>query len=83
MTETTTVLSELTELFRDLFDEETLVLTSETTADHVDGWDSQMHVMLIVAAEQRFGIKFRTAELESLRNVGQFVQLIESKRSGS
>jgi acyl carrier protein len=42
-----------------------------------------MHVMLIVAAEQRFGIKFRTAELESLRNVGQFIQLIDSKRSGS
>lgn len=83
MTETTPVMSELTELFRDLFDEETLVLTGETTADQIDGWDSQMHVMLIVAAEQRFGVKFRTAELESLRNVGQFVQLIESKRSGS
>ena len=83
MTETTTVLQELTELFRDLFDDENLLLESGTTADQVEGWDSQMHVMLIVAAEQRFGIKFRTAELESLRNVGQFTQLIESKLSGS
>jgi acyl carrier protein len=83
MTETTTVLQELTELFRDLFDDENLQLDSDTTADQVEGWDSQMHVMLIVAAEQRFGIKFRTAELESLRNVGQFTQLIESKLSGS
>ena len=83
MTETTTVLQELTELFRDLFDDENLELNDDTTADQVEGWDSQMHVMLVVAAEQRFGIKFRTAELESLRNVGQFVQLIESKRSGS
>ncbi|KTC33724.1 acyl carrier protein [Pseudomonas putida] len=83
MTETTTVLQELTELFRDLFDDDSLELNDDTTADQVEGWDSQMHVMLIVAAEQRFGIKFRTAELESLRNVGQFVQLIESKRSGS
>lgn len=83
MTETTTVLQELTELFRDLFDDERLQLDSDTTADQVEGWDSQMHVMLIVAAEQRFGIKFRTAELESLRNVGQFTQLIESKLSGS
>lgn len=83
MTETTTVLHELTDLFRDLFDDEGLVLSRDTTADQVEGWDSQMHVMLIVAAEQRFGIKFRTAELESLRNVGQFTQLIESKLSGS
>lgn len=83
MTEIATVLQELTELFRDLFDDDSLELNDDTTADQVEGWDSQMHVMLIVAAEQRFGIKFRTAELESLRNVGQFVQLIESKRSGS
>jgi acyl carrier protein len=83
MTETTIVLQELTKLFRDLFDDEHLQLDSDTTADQVEGWDSQMHVMLIVAAEQRFGIKFRTAELESLRNVGQFTQLIESKLSGS
>jgi acyl carrier protein len=83
MTETITVLHELTDLFRDLFDDESLLLSNDTTADQVEGWDSQMHVMLIVAAEQRFGIKFRTAELESLRNVGQFTQLIESKLSGS
>ncbi|MBD8474979.1 acyl carrier protein [Pseudomonas sp. CFBP 8770] len=83
MTETTTVLHELTDLFRDLFDDESLLLSNDTTADQVEGWDSQMHVTLIVAAEQRFGIKFRTAELESLRNVGQFTQLIESKLSGS
>lgn len=79
MTETTTVLQELTELFHDLLDDDSLVLDNDTTADQVEGWDSQMHVMLIVAAEQRFGVKFRTAELESLRNVGQFVQLIENK----
>lgn len=78
---TETVLHALTGLFRELFDDDTLVLDSHTTADQVDGWDSQMHVMLIVAAEQRFGVKFRTAELESLRDVGQFVALIDSKRA--
>ncbi|MFF7710995.1 phosphopantetheine-binding protein [Pseudomonas sp. NPDC007930] len=79
---TETVLHALTGLFRELFDDDTLVLNPQTTADQVDGWDSQMHVMLIVAAEQRFGVKFRTAELESLRDVGQFVALIEHKSAG-
>ncbi|PKL99957.1 MAG: acyl carrier protein, partial [Gammaproteobacteria bacterium HGW-Gammaproteobacteria-9] len=51
-------------------------------ADDIDGWDSQTHVLLIVAAEQRFGIKFRTAELESLKNVGHFAQLIQTKLGG-
>ncbi|MFK4135332.1 acyl carrier protein [Pseudomonas luteola] len=72
----------LTQVFRDVFDDDTLVLSSEMTADNIDGWDSQTHVLLIVSAEQRFGVKFRTAELESLKDVGHFAQLISEKLNG-
>jgi acyl carrier protein len=72
----------LTEVFRDVFDDDTITLTSGTTADDVEGWDSAAHVSLIVAAEMRFGIRFRTAELESLHNVGEFMQLIQTKLGG-
>lgn len=72
----------LTQIFRDVFDDDALVLTAETTAEDIDGWDSQTHVLLIVAAEERFTVRFRTAELESLRNVGQFVHLILAKQAG-
>ncbi|WP_312919112.1 acyl carrier protein [Stutzerimonas nitrititolerans] len=73
------VLKALTPVFHDVFDDDSIVLSPEMTANDIDGWDSQAHVMLTVAAEQRFGIKFRTAELESLRNVGQFAQVISKK----
>lgn len=73
------ILDQLMPVFRDVFDDDGLILRPETTADDIDGWDSQTHVILIVAAEQRFGVKFRTAELESLKNVGHFAQLICSK----
>jgi acyl carrier protein len=76
------VYRELTDLFRDVFDDDSIVLTPETTARDVDGWDSAAHVSLVVAAEMRFGIRFRTSELESLHNVGEFAQLIESKLGG-
>ncbi|HMF77945.1 MAG TPA: acyl carrier protein [Bryobacteraceae bacterium] len=66
----------LTVVFRDVLDDDTLILKPTLTARDVEGWDSLTHVNLIVAVESRFGIKFRTAELESLKNVGQFVQLI-------
>jgi acyl carrier protein len=69
----------LTELFREVFDNDDLVLTPETTANDVEGWDSQAHVNLIVAAEMRFGIRFRAAELDTLHNVGDFVSLIATK----
>ena len=73
------ILNALTEVFRDVFDDDDIVLTPDTTANDIDGWDSQTHVLLIVAAEQRFGVKFRTSELESLKNVGHFAELIRAK----
>ena len=69
----------LADVMRDVFDEDDIVIGPDTTAHDVPGWDSQAHVTLIVAAEQRFGVRFRTAEFESLRNVGDFVNLIEAK----
>lgn len=77
------VLDALQPLFRDVFDDDELVLTQETSAADVEGWDSLAHVSLVVAAEQRFGVKFRTAELESLRNVGHFAELISNKLGGA
>ena len=76
------ILQALTQVFRDVFDDDDIVLSPETTAEDIEGWDSQAHVNLIVAAEVRFGIRFRTAELESLHNVGQFAQLIQAKSGG-
>jgi acyl carrier protein len=70
---------ELTALFHDIFDDETITLSPSMTAEDVDGWDSFTHVNLIVAAEQRFGIKFGTAELESMKNVGELARLIGRK----
>src|SRR3954451_7956924 len=74
------VYSELSEIFTDLFDNDSIVLTRETTADDIEEWDSLHHITLIVAIESRFGIKFKTAELEGLHNVGHLVELIERKR---
>jgi acyl carrier protein len=69
----------LTELLRDVLDDDSIVIGSSTTAQDIPGWDSQAHIMLIVAAEQRFGVRFKTAEFESLHDVGEFVSLIDAK----
>jgi acyl carrier protein len=76
------IFPQLTEVFQEVFDDDDLVLTAETTAEDVDGWDSQAHVNLIVAAEMKFGVRFRAAELDSLHNVGDFVKLISQKTGG-
>ena len=76
------ILAELTDIFRTVLDDETLVLRPETTAADVPGWDSMNHITIVVEAEQHFGIKVRTAEIEALRNVGDFVSLIAAKHAG-
>jgi acyl carrier protein len=73
------ILSKLTNIFRDVFDRPDLVLTNETTADKVEGWDSLMNVRLFVAMEMEFHIRFSTAEINSLSHVGDLVKLIASK----
>jgi acyl carrier protein len=49
------------------------------TGEDVAGWDSASHIMLIVAIELRFGIRFYTAELDDLKDVGALIDLIERK----
>lgn len=73
------VYGRLTKVFQDVFDDESIALSPEMTAKDVSGWDSFNHVNLIVATELAFGIRFKTAELESLRNVGHFVEVISER----
>lgn len=77
------IYSGLEELMQDVFDDDLIAIGPGTTADDIQGWDSQAHVMLIVATEQRFGIRFNTAELDALHNVGELVGLISSKLDAS
>lgn len=69
----------LQEVFQDVFDDEDIELTDETTADDIDAWDSLTHVQLIVAVEKAFGLKFSTVEVMKLKNVGEFIALIDKK----
>jgi len=73
------ILQKLTLICRDVFHDDTLVLTNETTADDVEEWDSFNHVNIIVATEMSFGIKFITSEIESLLDIGQLVAAIDRK----
>jgi acyl carrier protein len=75
------IYSELTEVMRDVFDDDALEIGPATTAENIQGWDSQAHITLIVATEVRFGIRFRTSEVESLKNIGELVRLIAAKKA--
>lgn len=73
------IYSRLQPIFRDVFDDEELVLTPDLTAKDVDEWDSLSHVRLVLTVEKAFKLKFSASEIGKLKNVGEFVDLIQAK----
>jgi len=69
----------LQEIFRDLFDDDNIVLTDDTSAKDIAGWDSLTNVKLIVRVEKAFKIRFGTGEVVGIDNVGELVALIDRK----
>ena len=73
----------LNQVFRDVFDDDELQITRQTTAKDVEGWDSLMHVTLIVNVEKAFKVKFSSTEVASLQNVGELMSLIDARSPAS
>ncbi len=73
------ILNQVQDIFRDILDEEELVLSNSTTAPEVEGWDSLTHIQLVVAVEKHFKFKFTSKEILSWKNVGEMIDSIESK----
>ena len=73
------IFEELSSIFADILDLPGLVLTPESSAANVPGWDSLAHINLVVAIERRYKIKFALGELQELKNVGEMVDLIQKK----
>jgi len=74
------IMERLLPLFRDVLDDERLVVTPESNAETIPGYDSLAHINIISAIEQEFGIQFEFTELVDLQNVGDMIALIERKK---
>lgn len=73
------ILKQLETIFRDVLDNEGIVLTPQTVADDVEEWDSLTHIQLVVAVEKAFGIRFSSKEILSWANVGDLVDGVAAK----
>lgn len=78
---------QLQDVFRNVFNDDDIVLSDELSADDIDGWDSLQHINLIISVEREFQIKFATAEISRLKepgqNIGSFIHLIKEKVNSS
>jgi acyl carrier protein len=73
------VLTEIQTIFRDVLDQPDLVITRQSSARTVEDWDSFAHIVVIHSIEKHFGIKFALNEVGNLQNVGEMLDLLETK----
>ena len=69
----------LQQVFREVFDDEGIVIAEGTTAADVEEWDSLMHITLMVATEKEFGLRLNAAEVGKLANVGALLDILVTR----
>jgi acyl carrier protein len=73
------IYSRLTEIMRDVFDDESIIATPQLTAKQVDGWDSLTHIRFLLTVEKAFALKFSTPEIAKLQSVGDLADLLRAR----
>ncbi|MFZ5802860.1 MAG: acyl carrier protein [Candidatus Omnitrophota bacterium] len=73
----------LNQVFQDVFEDKSIAVRDDMTASDVKDWDSLNHVTLIVSVEKTFGVRFTTKEVNSLKNVGEMIDLIGKKKNST
>lgn len=72
------IIEKLTEIFRDTFSDEDIVLNNGMTPEDLENWDSLTHKLMIAEIESEFGIKFKLKELNNLQSVGSIIETISN-----
>lgn len=73
------VFKKLDAIFQDEFDDESIHVTENTTANDIEDWDSLAQIGLITAIEAEFGMKFTMGEVTGMKNVGEMAEIILSR----
>ena len=73
------IIERLDDVFRDVFDDDTLEVDENTTADDIEDWDSIEHITLIGAVEDEFKMRFKMGEGSGMKDVGEMIGIIEQR----
>ena len=79
MKDNTEILNEVSDIFKDILDNEDVKVSDNSTADDIEEWDSLTHIQLVVAIEKHFKIRFTAAEINRFQNVGEMCAGIQKK----
>ena len=73
------MLEQLQVVFREVFENPDMIITEDMSADDVEDWTSLVHMQLLSAIEENFGISFSSRDIRKLKNIGELVKIIRKK----
>ena len=73
------IFSKVQEIFIDVFDDENLEINNSTNSEDIEEWDSLNHIQLVLSIEKTLSVRFKTGEIQSLKDVGEMIDMLEEK----
>ena len=73
------IIERLNNVFRNVFDDDSITVGRDTTANDIEDWDSLEHIRLVAAVEKEFGVKFTMKEVSTMKNVGEMMDIIAER----
>ena len=74
------IFERLNEVFQDVFDDDSITVSENTTAADIEDWDSLSHITLVSAVEDEFRMKFSMKEVVEMKNVGEMATIVAARR---
>ena len=71
------MIQKVQEICRDVFEDDQLTVTEDTSAADIEGWDSLTHLSLVSELEEAFDIAFTLDETTGSKKLGDLVSAIE------
>jgi len=75
----TDVFNKVQEVFREVLEDEELIIKEDYNSEDIDDWDSLTHIMLVVEIEKTFNMRFLSSEISNWKDIGAMITAIESK----
>lgn len=73
------ILKQINNIFIELFDDNSIVLSEQSDTSSIEAWDSLNHIQVITAVEKRFKIRFELNDLLNFQNIGDLCRGVQSK----
>ena len=67
------------QVFREVFENDDLVLSDDMSQRTLAEWDSFAHIKLIIGLQEEFGVRFSTDEVADVGNVPGIRAIIEAR----